>query len=317
VRLLAGRRPRPSAYAAPVTAPALPVDVVVVTWNTRELTLAALGRVLASASDESLRVVVHDNASTDGTAAAIAKQLPEVELEAGDVNLGFAGGVNRALRRTSAPWVLLLNSDAWPEPGAVAAMVACAQRHPQAAAVAPRLLRPDDTLEHSTWPLPSWRVAASSALRAGRYVWPHDAEREVGWAVGAALLLRRDALAEVGPLDETLFMYAEDLDWCWRARAAGWQIWFTPQAVVRHVGNASGEQRFGDGRDAAWINNSVRVYRHHRRLPATLGWRCLNAAGAVVASRRASRAGHAEAARAWRHQAAAWLRPAHDDRLPT
>jgi GT2 family glycosyltransferase len=210
--------------------------------------------------------------------------------------------------------VLLLNSDAWPEPGAIERLIECAQRHPRAAVVAPRLVRPDGALEQSTWPFPSLRTAASSAVRAGRYVWDHDVERDVDWAVGAVWLLRRAALESVGELDDSLFMYAEDLDWCWRAHDAGWQVWFTPTAVFRHVGNASGSTKFGAGRSAAWINNSIRVHHKHRSLPVTLSWQAVNAAGAMIAAWRARRRDNPDLERIWRAQARQWLRRGRDDR---
>jgi hypothetical protein len=293
------------------------IDVVVVTWNTRDQTVSSLRHLTEAVPDGLINLVVQDNGSPDDTVPAIKAAFPDADIEAGPTNVGFAAGVNLALRRTTAPWVLLLNSDAWPEPGALEQLVKCAQRHPRAAAVAPRLLRPDGTLEHSTWPMPSLRTAVSSALRAGRYAWPHDEERDVDWAVGAALLLRRLALADIGPLDDSLFMYAEDLDWCWRARDAGWEIWFTPSAVVRHVGNVSGAQRYGDQRSGAWINNSVRVYRKHAAWPATLAWRVVNAGGAALAAGRASRRHQTELAAIWRRQVRQWLRPPYDDRLGT
>jgi GT2 family glycosyltransferase len=284
------------------------VDVAIVTWNTRETTLEAVKSLLAAAP-EGARVLVRDNASTDGTAAALAAAYPDVEVEAGDRNLGFAGGVNTILRRSTAPWVLLLNSDAWPEPDTIRRLIDCAERHPRAAAVAPKLLRPDGRLEPSAWPFPSLRVTAASALRRDRNIWPHDAERKVDWAVGAAWLVRRTALDQVGLLDDSLFMYAEDLEWCWRAREAGWEVWFTPDAVVRHIGNQSGAQQFGAAQPAAWIANSVAVYRRRHGAVATKVWRLANAASAAVHARRARRTGDAAGAEQLRQQRQAWLHP--------
>ncbi len=292
-----------------MTAEASEIDVAVVTWNTRDITLDALTRLSASEAAGRIRILLRDNGSTDGTAAAIAERLPTVDIEAGTENLGFAAGVNTVIRRSTAPWLLLLNSDAWPEPGAISALLDCAARHPRAAAVAPRLERPDGALEPSTWPLPSLRVGISSAVRPGRYLWAHDAERAVDWAVGAAWLIRRSALDEIGEFDESLFMYGEDLDWCWRAAEAGWQIWFTPAAVVRHIGNASGAQRYGDRQPAAWIANSIVVYRRRHSAAVTRAWQLANSLGAVLAARRARRAGNAELARLWSVQIRAWLSP--------
>ena len=160
-------------------------------------------------------------------------------MQAGAENLGYAAAMNRLLDRSDGPWFLALNSDAWPEPGAVARLVAVAERHPRAAVVAPRLERPDGTLEHSTHPFPSVTVAAVTAVglykrlghRRARHLllegaWSHDEARPVDWAVGAAWLMRREAVLDVGPFDESFFMYVEDLEWCWRARARGWEVCF-------------------------------------------------------------------------------------------
>src|SRR5436190_23393587 len=95
------------------------VDVGVVTYNTRDLSVTALRRLLDTDQDCDMRLLVRDNASTDGTAEAIATDVPEALLEAGTENLGFAGGVNSLLARSDAPWFVALNSDAWPEPGAL------------------------------------------------------------------------------------------------------------------------------------------------------------------------------------------------------
>ena len=244
------------------------VDVGVVTWNTAELTTQALRRLLDTAQGCALRLLVHDNASTDGTPERLAREVPEAEVEAGNENLGFARAVNRLLARSTAPWFLALNSDAWPEPGAVAGLVAAAERHPNAAAVAPLLLRPDGTIEHSTHPFPSTVIALLDAVGGRRWLphsyqeargfegaWHHDRPRRVDWAVGAALLMRREAVEAIGGLDERFFMYVEDVEWCWRAHAKGWEIRFEPTAVVRHVGGASGTRRFGDARIALEVAN--------------------------------------------------------------
>lgn len=244
------------------------VDVGVVTWNTAELTATGLRRLLDTEQGCRLNVLVHDNASVDGTPRTLAERVPEADVVAGDVNLGFAGAVNRLLERSDAEWFFLLNSDAWPDPGAVGRLVQRALAQPTAAAVAPRLLRPDGTVEHSTHPFPSLGVALVDAVGARRLLpkrwaeaqclegrWNHDRPRTVDWAVGAGLLLRRAAVEKIGGFDERFFMYVEDLEWCWRARAAGWEIWFEPRAVVRHVGDASGSRRFGAGRAALeWAN---------------------------------------------------------------
>jgi len=290
------------------------VDVGVVTWNTRDMTAAALRRLLDADQGCDLRVLVRDNGSADGTAEALREQVPEADIEAGQENLGFAGGVNTIIRRSTAPWLFLLNSDAWPEPGAIRRLVDAAALHPRAAAVAPRLERPDGALEHSTFPFPSLRVAAVMAFRRRRLsereadalmlegAWRHDRARRVDWAVGAALLLRREAIIDIGGLDDTFFMYVEDVEWAWRAAKRGWEIWFEPTAVVRHVGNASGAQRFGQRRTFEDIANRYRFFRREHGLLAAAAYRGLNLAGCGLRYAESRRRHDADAARAWRTQ---------------
>lgn len=237
------------------------VDVGVVTWNTGTLTARALRQLLDTDQGCDLRLLVHDNASADGTADTIATEVPEAEVFRGSSNIGFARAVNQLISRSQAPWFFALNSDAWPEPGAVGRLVRAAQEHPRSAAVAARLVRPDGTLEHSTHPFPGMSLALVDAIglrpllpkawadaRCLEGAWAHDRSRRVDWAVGAALLLRRQALDEIGAFDERFFLYVEDLEWCWRARQSGWEIWFEPSAVVLHLGNVSGARRFGERR---------------------------------------------------------------------
>lgn len=295
------------------------VDVCVVSWNTAELTAEALRRLLDSDQGCDLRLLVRDNGSTDGTPELLKQRVPEAEIDAGSQNLGFAGGVNTLLARSTAPWILLLNSDAWPEPNAIARLVATAQARPRAAAVAPRLERPDGSLEHSTFPFPSLRIAAIMAFRRQRLsdqraeellledAWTHDKPRPVDWAVGAALLLRRAAVDSIGYLDETFFMYVEDLEWCWRASRRGWEIYFEPSALVRHLGNASGVQRYGGRRSKVQMANAYRFYaREHGRISA-LAYRTLNVAGSGIRYVAARRAGDEQLAGYWRSQVAANL----------
>jgi len=265
----------------------------VVTWNTAELTASALRKLFDTDQGVELRVLVHDNASSDGTPDAVARAVPEAIIEVGPHNLGFAAAMNRLIARSDAPWFLALNSDAWPKSGAVGALVQAAEREPRAAAVAPRLERPDGTLEHSTHRFPSVKVAAMSAFDLQRWMghrgedlllhgaWLHDRPRPVDWAVGAALLMRRQALDDIGGFDERFFMYVEDLEWCWRAREQGWLVLFEPTAIVCHVGNASGEAGYGRTRSAAYFRNTYRFYRRHHSRVSSVAYRAWNLVGSA------------------------------------
>ena len=230
------------------------VDVGVLTWNTADVTPTALRRLLDSDQGVDLRLLVRDNGSSDGTPDRIGETVPEADLERGTENLGFAAGVNAIIARSKAPWFFLLNSDAWPLDGAIGRLVAAADGRPRAAAIAPRIEYPDGRLQHSTHPFPSSRVAATLAFRrdlpAGlgdelflEGAWMHDRPRRLDWAIGAALLMRRAAIEDIGGFDESFFFYAEDLEWCWRAHRKGWEIWFEPGAVVTHVWGGSWTRR--------------------------------------------------------------------------
>jgi N-acetylglucosaminyl-diphospho-decaprenol L-rhamnosyltransferase len=297
------------------------VDVGVVTWNTRDLVVENLRRLLDSEQRCRIRLLVRDNGSTDGTPAAVREWVPEAELDADERNLGFAAGMNRLLRRGTAPWFLALNPDAWPERGAVAELVGAGEKLPTAAAVAPRIERPDGTLEHSTHPFPSLRMALLHAL-GGRWWlprrvleremleghWCHDVSRPVHWAVGAALLMRRSLLAEVGLFDEGFFMYAEDMEWCWRVHHAGYDVLFEPRARFRHVGNASGQQAFGAGRVDVETASALRFHHlTHGRL-STAAYRYVSAAAATELWAGARLRGDHVAAERWSRQARALVR---------
>lgn len=301
------------------------VDVCVVTWNTATLTADALRHLLDTDQGCDVRVLVHDNASGDGTVEELARRVPEAHVVAGAENLGFAAAVNRLLDRSRAPYVFLLNSDAWPEPGAIGRLVAAAADHPRAAAIAPRLERPDGSLEHSTHPFPSVSLAWTMAFRRRRLsseraadmmlegAWHHDRPRTVDWAVGAALLIPRPALEAVGGFDERFFMYVEDLEWCWRARRRGFEIWFEPSAVVRHVGNVSGAQRYGAGRTDAYYANTHRFFRREHGGAAAAAYRALNLIGATKLYFRALRAGDRGGSAYWLTHVRANLRHAAGD----
>lgn len=301
-----------------------PVDVGVVTWNTAELTVRALRHLLDTDQGVDLRVLVRDNASTDGTADAIERAVPEAEVDRGSVNLGFAAGVNTIISRASSPWFLALNSDAWPRPGAVGRLVATAKHHPDTAAIAPRLERPDGTLEHSTHPFPSLTVAATMAIGGDRWfprwvrdrlllegTWDHDRPRRVDWAVGAALLIRRTALDDIGGFDERFFMYAEDLAWCWEARRHGWSIRFDPEAAVIHVGNASGTHRYGDRRTRTYLQNTHRWYKAEHGEVRSAAYRASNFLGAARGQMQARRRGDPEGEAWWQA-----IRRVHRDPVP-
>jgi N-acetylglucosaminyl-diphospho-decaprenol L-rhamnosyltransferase len=287
------------------------VDVGVLTWNTAELSAQAMRRMLDSDQGADIRLLVRDNASHDDTVETLRRVVPEAEIDTGAENLGFAAGVNTLLRRSTAPWFFLLNSDAWPLEGAIGRLVRAAEGHPEAAAVVPRLEYPDGRLQHSTHPFPSLRTAATVNFRWDRISreraeelflegsWMHDRPRRVDWAHGAAMLIPRNAVDRVGGFDERFFFYAEDLEWCWRAHTLGLGIWFEPGAVVRHVSSASGDQLLGTGTTKAHLGNSLRFYRRAHGTPSAIGWWAMNTSGGLLRIAKALRRRDRAAASRW------------------
>jgi GT2 family glycosyltransferase len=219
--------------------------VVVVTYDG----LPYVERTLESVAG--LETVVVDHGSTDGTLDLVRERFPEVRVFEQE-NLGLAAGWNRGIRETSAPYVLVLNADAWLVGEAAEQLVRFAEDHVRAGYVGPKLLSPDGTLQPSVRSFPTpWRLATeylflrklaprSRALNAFYGAgFGHDEARVVDFTKGAAFLLRRAAFEEVGPFDEEFFLFSEETDWCYRLREAGWQAFFDPDAEAVHVGGAS------------------------------------------------------------------------------
>ncbi len=243
------------------------VAIIILNYNTRDLLRAAVDSIFASATTHRISVFVVDNASTDGSADMIASEFPAVRLIKADRNGGFAYGNNLALRElldaTSTErvdeerFVMLLNPDATLEPDSLELLVGYLQAHPAVGAVGPRVLLPDGSLDlacRRSFPTPEvsfYRMTGLAKLfprspRFGRYnltyLDPLE-ETPVDSLVGAAMLVREEVVREVGLLDEAFFMYGEDLDWCFRIKAYGWQIVYYPRAVVYHHKRAASTKR--------------------------------------------------------------------------
>ena len=218
--------------------------MAVVSWNTRELLDAACGRSGEGAGE----VWVVDNGSTDGSASSCAS-VPWVRLVESDENLGYGRALNLVAERTESPWFALANADIALRPGALGALLAAGERDPGAGVIAPRLVLPGGATQHS-WAFPT--VPATLVQNAGPVLAGRLGDRlalrargtsargRVPWAVGAFLLVRRQAWEEVGGFDPGHWMSAEDLDFGWRMREAGWATRFEPRPLVDHESAATG-----------------------------------------------------------------------------
>jgi hypothetical protein len=225
------------------------VAVVVVSFEAREALLEALAAV-APAPGFTIETVVVDNASSDGTPAAVRARFPGVRLIANPGNRGFAAACNQGVSETSAPLVLFLNPDAVLAPGALPTLADLALSRPRVGIVGPRSRSANGDIQVSTGPdltlVSEWRQRRlvlgvgrrdPRALAEAEAV--HAVEHQPDWVSGACLLARREALLAVSGFDEGFFLYEEDADLCRRVRAAGWQVLFTPAAEVRHAKGVS------------------------------------------------------------------------------
>lgn len=223
-----------------------PVSVVIVSWNARSLVETCLPSVVAT-EYPNLEIIFADNASTDGSAAWIAREYPEVKIVRHPNNWLFARGNNAALPHATGRFVVFLNNDVEVPPGWLDPLVDVMVEEPDVAAVQPKLLQYDDRsrfeyagasggyLDRVGYPFTRGRLFDTVERDRGQY----DDACDIFWATGAALLLRRSALDEVGLLDERFEMHMEEIDLCWRLQRHGYRVRVEPKSTVYHIGGAS------------------------------------------------------------------------------
>ncbi|MFO8127101.1 glycosyltransferase family 2 protein, partial [Yoonia sp.] len=232
------------------------VSVIVISYNTRDMTLACLASIYAQTSGY-FEVVVVDNASTDGSAEAIAAQFPQVTLIAESINHGFAAAHHVAVPHCRAPWLLLLNPDTVVLDGALDKLMAFRRQRPEAGIWGGRTVFADGRLN----PASCWRrqtlwslVCRASGLATifpGSAVfnpeaygsWPRDTVREVDIVTGCFFLIARETWDRLGGFDPVFVMYGEEADLCLRARRIGLRPAITSEAVIIHHGGASEKVR--------------------------------------------------------------------------
>lgn len=250
------------------------LDVVVVSFRSRDLLRACLSSLRAHPAKKGARVWVVDNASRDGTVETVRSEFPDVELIGSETNLGFAAANNLAIRRGSASYVLALNPDTRVTPGALDHMLELMESNPSIGIAGCRLELEDGTFDHAArraFPTPLGALGHftgigrhdGAAASLSQYRAPAVDRGSVDAVNGAFMLMRRKALDEVGLFDECYWMYMEDLDLCYRFKQAGWTTWFEPDVTVVHIkGGTSG--RFRSSRlNYAFHYGMLRFYRKH------------------------------------------------------
>ena len=226
------------------------VSIIIVSWNAKSLIQTCLPSVVAT-DYPNLEIIFADNASTDGSAAWIAREYPSVKVVRHPENWLFSRGNNAALPHATGEYVLLLNNDVEVPPDWLHPLVETMTTHPDVGAVQPKLLQYDDRnrfeyaggsggfIDRAGYPFTRGRVFDTMERDRGQY----DDARDVFWATGAAILLRRSALDDVGLLDEHFEMHMEEIDLCWRLHRHGYRVRVQPESTAYHIGGASLPQR--------------------------------------------------------------------------
>lgn len=264
------------------------LSVIIVNYNTKQLLKDCLESIFKHTKNLNFEVVVVDNASTDGSREVVARyqksgvssQRPAtsdqrsekitVHLIKSRTNLGFAGGNNLGIKITQGQYVLLLNSDTLLKDNAFLKMVNFMDKNPQVSVLGPRLLNGDDSYQNSVGRFPGLPVVMMMLFKehfgGSDYVrWSPDKGCEVDWVMGAALMTRRKIFDTVGFLDRKMFLYMEEVEWCYRVKKAGKKIFFYPDAEITHLWQGSSKT----GRKDPIVNiykGLIYFYKKHKNL---------------------------------------------------
>lgn len=223
------------------------VSIIIVSYNTRELTRQCLLSLQPEIANLAVEIIVADNGSSDGSCDMLQAEFPQTRLLALGRNLGFGAANNRAAKCANGKYLLLLNSDTLAQPNFLTKLVEFAEARPDAGVVGPKLLNQDRTLQKGCWRFPTlWNAFAESVgllhllrrpsnYRTGQY----NGVMKVDFAIGACLLIRRDLFEQVGGFDEQFFMYAEETDLCRRLHRLGATVYYNPESRLIHLGGGS------------------------------------------------------------------------------
>ncbi len=218
------------------------LSIIIVNWNTKNLLLQCLESVYQTTKRIEMEVFVVDNGSTDGSVAAAKERFAEVKFIQNEMNLGFARANNQALTLAVGKYLLLLNPDTMVKEGAIERLIFFMEAHSEAGGAGAQLLNSDGSKQNSIANFPSlatelinksflrWLFPKTFPGKERNYTEPI----EVDSVIGACMIIRRDAVEQVGLLDEDYFLFLEETDWCYRMKGVGWKIYHVPQTEVYH-----------------------------------------------------------------------------------
>jgi GT2 family glycosyltransferase len=274
------------------------VSIVIVNWNAKGYLRDCLRSIAEQTRECSYEIIVVDNASTDGSQAMLEAEFPSVRAIFSEENLGFAGGNNEGLRVASGRYVLLLNPDTLILNGAIDTCVAYADtlRDEKVGVLGCQVWEDEETIQQTCFQFPSplntllnmlgltRRYPHSRFLsRAEMGWWDRRDEREVDVVSGMFMLVRREALEQVGPMDDGYFMFAEEADWCYRFWKHGWTCRFTPRARIMHLeGGGRSTQRSPLVSASMYVQLQRSLLQFHRKNRGVGSWALAQAIFAVV-----------------------------------
>ncbi|MBX4205323.1 MAG: glycosyltransferase family 2 protein [Candidatus Doudnabacteria bacterium] len=245
------------------------LSIIIVNYNTKDLTRKCLASVFASSTNFVFEVLVSDNGSSDGSIEMIRSEFPQVRLLENNANLGFSKGNNVAIEQAQGQLVLLLNTDTEVRSNTLELSVRYMYAHPDVGIMGCKVLLPNGRLHEASrrrFPNPANAFLRLFGLaKFSNYNYRNvsvDEEMEVDSVVGAFLMIKKEVIDKIGLLDEEFFMYGEDLDWCWRAKEAGFKVMYYPAAEITHY--LYGSSKAVAFRSVRWAYDAMKIfYRKH------------------------------------------------------
>lgn len=242
------------------------LSIIIISFDTKELLRECLTSVLNQTKGVEFEVIVVDNGSSDTSVEMVKKEFPQIKLIKNKENLGFAKANNQALRQSHGEYVLLLNSDTKIVNNALVKLVNFAESKKDLGIAGPRLLNLNDTPQPSAAPFYTLPVTAISLFSGDKFLRQSPSKSTpVDWVSGACFLIKREVIEKIGLLDERFFMYAEEMEFCYRAKKAGYQVYFYPQAEVIHLIQGGSSASWQGKQKAIWgiYRGLIHFYRKH------------------------------------------------------
>ena len=254
----------------------LDLSIVIVGYNSCGDLDGCLRAIEACAAGVACETIVIDNASSDTTVDLVTQEFKWVRLFQNSSNVGLARAVNRGIREANGRYILVLNPDIQIRNGSLDALLAFMDGHNDVGMAGAKLLNTDGSLQHSCrgfytfWTLVLRRTFLGALFKRSRTIrrhlmldYDHEAEREVDWILGACMMVRREALADVGPMDERFFLYFEDVDWCYRMWKHGWKVYYVPQAQMIHYYQRRSAKQFLNVSTWTHIKSMLYFFKKH------------------------------------------------------